>query len=128
MSALASALTVDTIDYNNGVVLVPGSYQLAKPGAAVDLRAQVTDAASGTYTYSWNTSGLSDATSITGTATANLKFSWNTTFSTTRTDSVTLTVTDPNNVQVTKTYTFQAFAGTGSSTSGTTWGTTLDPG
>ena len=60
----------------------PGAYQLATPGGSVDLRAQVIDSTSGTYTYSWNTTGLADANTIAGTSTYDLTFKWNTTIST----------------------------------------------
>ena len=123
------AFELKTLDYNDGSVIVPGFDQLATPGGSVDLRAQVRDSASGTYTYSWNTTGLSDATSISGASTYNLTFSWNTTTSTARADTTTLTVTDPSLNQVSQTYTFWVPAGTGTATGGTTWNnSTLDPG
>ena len=109
--------------------MVPGHDQLATPGGSVDLRAQVRDSATGTYTYSWNTTGLTDATSISGSSTYDLTFQWDTTISTATTESVTLTVTDPNLNEVSQTYTFWMPAGTGSATGGTTWNNaTLDPG
>jgi RHS repeat-associated protein len=117
----SSTLTVYTLDYNDGAVFVPGFNQLATPGGAVDLRAQVRDTATGTYTYSWNTTGLTDATGISGSSTFNLTFHWNTTISTAKNESVTLTVTDPNLNVVNQTYTFHAPAGTGTTTGGTTW-------
>ena len=49
------AFELETLDYNDGSVMVPGFDQLATPGGSVDLRAQVRDSATGTYTYSWNT-------------------------------------------------------------------------
>ncbi len=53
-----------TLDYIQGTVLFPGGYQLATLNSNVDLRAQT----SGTtgVTYSWNTSNLTGATSISG--------------------------------------------------------------
>jgi RHS repeat-associated protein len=118
-----------TLDYNDGSVMVPGFDQLATPGGSVDLRAQVRDSATGTYTFSWNTSGLTDATSISGTGTYDLTFQWDTSVATANAESVTLSVTDPNNSVVSQTYDFWVPAGTGSATGGTTWNnTTLDPG
>ena len=114
-------LTVYTLDYNDGNVFVPGFNELATPGGSVDLRAQVRDTATGTYTYSWNTTGLTDATGIAGANTFDLTFQWNTTIATAKNESVTLTVTDPNQNVVSQTYTFQVPAGTGSATGGTTW-------
>ena len=115
------AFTVYTLDYNDGNVFVPGFNELATPGGSVDLRAQVEDSATGTYTYSWNTAGLTDATNIAGAGTYDLTFQWNTTIATAKDESVTLTVTDPNLNQVSQTYTFQVPAGTGTATGGTTW-------
>jgi len=129
-TALATpAFTLIALDYNDGATMVQGFQQLATPGGAVDLRAQVIDSATGTYTYSWNTSGLNDASGISGTATYDLTFHWGTMVSTATSSSATLTVTDPNNNVVTQTYTFWVPAGTGSTTGGATWNnTTLDPG
>jgi YD repeat-containing protein len=125
----SSALTLITLDYNDGSVLVPGFDQLATPGGSADLRAQVLDSAAGTYTYSWTTSGLTDAASYSGQATYKLTIHWKTSITTAEADSTTLTVTDPNSNQVSQTYTFWVPAGSGSSTGGTTWNnTTLDPG
>ena len=127
--SVSPAFELETLDYNDGSVLVPGFEQLATPGGSVDLRAQVRDSATGTYTYSWNTTGLTSATSISGSSTYDLTFDWNTTIATAGAESVTLTVTDPNLAQVSQTYTFWVPAGTGTATGGTTWNnTTLDPG
>jgi hypothetical protein len=123
------AFELKTLDYNDGSVMVPGFEQLATPGGSVDLRAQVRDSATGTYTYTWNTSGLTDATSISGASTYDLTFQWDTSVSTANAESTTLTVTDPNSNQVSQTYTFWVPAGTGTATGGTTWNnTTLNPG
>jgi hypothetical protein len=115
------AFELVTLDYNDGSVMVPGFDQLATPGGSVDLRAQVRDSATGTYTFSWNTSGLTDANTISGTATYDLTFDWNTSVSTAKAESVTLTVTDPGNNQVSQTYTFWVPAASGTATGGTTW-------
>ena len=64
------AFELVTLDFNDGSVMVPGHDQLATPGGSVNLMAQVRDTATGTYTYSWNTTGFSDATSISGSSTA----------------------------------------------------------
>ena len=122
------AFTFLTLDYNHGTVMVPGFDQLATPGGAVDLRAQVVDSASGTYTYSWNTTGLTDATGISGSSSYDLTFHWATSISTSQAESATLTVTDPSSNQVSQTYTFWVPAGSGSTTGGTTWPSSLDPG
>ena len=129
MPDTSPAFELKTLDYNDGSVMVPGFDQLATPGGSVDLRAQVRDSATGTYTYSWSTTGLTDATSISGASTYDLTFSWNTTVSTAKAESTTLTVTDPSLNQVSQTYTFWVPAGTGTATGGTTWNnSTLDPG
>ncbi len=117
-----------TLDENAGSVIFPGFNQLATPGGNVDLRAQV----SGTTvsTYSWTTSGLTDAvsSSITGASTYDLKFQWNTSFATSRTDTATLTVTNSSGQQESRTYTFQVFPGSGTAGTGTaTWPQTLSP-
>jgi hypothetical protein len=123
------AFELVTLDFNDGSVMVPGHNQLATPVGSVNLMAQVRDTATGTYTYSWNTTGLSDATSISGSSTSDLTFQWDTTIATAATESVTLTVTDPSSNVVTQTYDFSIPAGTGSATGGTTWNnSTLDPG
>ncbi len=83
------AFELITLDYNDGSVMVPGYEQLATPGGSVDLRAQVRDSATGTYTYTWNTTGLSDATSISGASSDDLTFQWDTTIATATTESVT---------------------------------------
>lgn len=122
------AFTLVTLDYNQGTPIVPGSDQIATPGAAVDLRAQVIDPVSGAYSYSWNTSGLTDATGISGSSSYDLTFQWATSIPTAGVQSATLTVTDPNGQQVSQTYTFWAEAGTSSTTGNATWPASLDPG
>jgi RHS repeat-associated protein len=126
--SVTPAFTLITLDYNAGSVFVPGAEQLATPGGAVDLRAQVIDSASGTYTYSWTTSGLTDATGISGTSSYDLTFHWNTSIATAKAESTTLTVTDPSSNVVSQTYTFWVPAASGSTTGGTTWPSSLDPG
>ncbi len=81
------AFELATLDYNDGSLMVPGFDQLATPGGSVDLRAQVRDSATGTYTFSWDTSGLTDATSISGASTYDLTFQWNTSISTAEAES-----------------------------------------
>jgi hypothetical protein len=124
-----SPFELETLDYTDGSVMVPGFEQLATPGGSVDLRAQVRDSATGTYTYSWSTTGLTSANSISGASTYDLTFDWNTSIATASAESATLTVTDPSLNQVIQTYTFWVPAGTGTATGGTTWNnSTLDPG
>ena len=60
------------LDNNNGVILYPGVEQLATFGAKVDLIAQVSGAT--VSSYAWNTTGLTDATLISGTTTYDLTF------------------------------------------------------
>ena len=119
--ATSGPLTVSTLDYNDGAVFVPGFDQLATPGGSVDLRAQVRDSSTGTYTYTWNYTGLTDGTGFSGGGTYDLTFHWATTITTARNESVTLSVTDPGHNVVTQVYTFEVPAGTGSTTGGTTW-------
>ena len=116
-----------TLDYNDGTVLFPGFVQLATPGGDVDLRAQVSGAA--VSTYSWDTSGLGDATSISGTATYDLLFQWLNNNSTPAVNTATLTVTDSHGDAESQTYSFYfpgtaGFIGTGT----TTWPASLAPG
>jgi hypothetical protein len=117
-----------TLDYNDGTVLFPGVYQEATLNAPVDLRAQVRDTT--VSSYSWDTTHLGGATSITGTSTYNLKFKWTTGIPEPQTSSVTLTVTNNSSQQEIQTYTFAlpvgSVSGSGGS-SGTTWPESLAP-
>jgi hypothetical protein len=79
-------------DANNGLVVSPGVTQFDFSTYSVDLHADATDLG---VTYSWDTSQAPDATSITGASTYRLQFTW-ASFTGTHTDSVTITVTDPN--------------------------------
>jgi RHS repeat-associated protein len=101
---------VYTLDQNDGVVLFPGYEQLATLNAPVDLRAQVSGTA--VSSYSWNTTGLTDATGITGSSTYRLQFSWKSTVATAKADTATLTVTGTGGAQEVQTYTFWVPAGT----------------
>ena len=67
-----------TLDYIQGNVLFPGGEQLATLDGNVDLRAQVKNTTG--VTFSWNTSGLTNATSIatSGTNDYDLTFTWDT--------------------------------------------------
>ena len=115
-----------TLDVNAGSIILPGANRLATLGGNVDLRAQVKNTT--VSTYSWNTSGLTDATGISGTSTYDLTFQWDTSVSTPTTNSVTLTVTNSSSQQQVQTYTFQVPAGTGTAGTGTaTWPTSLSP-
>ena len=99
-----------TLDYNQGTVLFPGGYQLATLGGQMDLRAQ-TSGATG-VTYSWDTSDLTGATSISGTSTYDLTFTWPTfMYSSGVVDSVTLTATDGGEQQESQTYYFRGPGG-----------------
>ena len=60
--------------YNAGSVLLPNSIRSATLGGNMDLRAQVHGAA--VASYSWNTSGLTDATNIAGASSYDLTFQW----------------------------------------------------
>ena len=107
----------------------PGVTQLAAPYGYVDLEAQV----SGTTvsTYNWNTSGISsDASSIAGASTYNLTFQWNRSFTTSHTDSITLSVTDVNSHTETFTYDFylpESYAAGSGSGGNATWPASLAP-
>jgi RHS repeat-associated protein len=98
-----------TLDYNDGMVIFPGFDQLATRGASVDLRAQVRNTA--VQSYSWNTTNLTDATSITGTNTYRLQFNWKSSVATSKIDSVTLTVTNTSSQTEVQTYSFWVPAG-----------------
>ncbi len=115
-----------TLDYNQGTVLFPGGYQLATQGGSMDLRAQTTGTTG--VTYSWNTSGLTNATSISGTSTFDLTFTWSTTIlMSPQVDSVTLTATNASSQQESQTYYFLVPTSTSGSGSAPTWPTTLSP-
>jgi RHS repeat-associated protein len=93
------------LDYDNAIVLFPGQYQEATLGGSVDLRAQVRDTTG--VTFSWDTSHLSYANSITGTSTYNLKFNWNSNnFGSSGVVYTTLTVTNGASQQESQTYYF----------------------
>jgi RHS repeat-associated protein len=119
------------LDNNNGVVLYPGVDQLATLNASVDLLAQV----SGTTisSYNWNTSGLgADIKNLSVTNTYQLTWQWQNSFSTTHTDTVTLSVTDVNSHTESYTYDFYLPAGSTSGNqsgggSNVTWPTSLAP-
>ncbi len=117
------------LDNNNGVVLYPGVNQLANLGGKVDLEAQV----SGTTvsSYNWNTTGLTDATTLSATNTYQLTFTWtNSNPGAAHSDSVTLSVEDSNSHFEPYTYDFLIPHGTGSVGSGgtnATWPTSLAP-
>lgn len=125
-AAVTAPFTVDTIDYNRGVVLLDGSTSLGTNNGNEDLRAQVRDTT--VSTYSWDTTHLTHAMSITGTSTYRLQFQWHNSLlpSQTVTDSVTLTITNNSSQQVTQTYTFVVPPASGSA-SAPTWPETLSP-
>jgi RHS repeat-associated protein len=84
----ATAYLLDEID---GVVLAPGQYQAATAGGAMDLRAEYSYGAVSSYT--WDTSGLTDATGFSGLNSSRLTFHWsNTTFAAPAFNHVRLTV------------------------------------
>jgi RHS repeat-associated protein len=115
-----------TLDENAGEVILPGADQLATLGGNMDLRAQVANTT--VSSYSWNTSGLTDATSISGSSTYDLTFQWDSSVTTATTNSVTLTVTNSSSQTQVQTYTFQVPAGTGTAGTGTTtWPQSLSP-
>ncbi|GIW88249.1 MAG: hypothetical protein KatS3mg108_2573 [Isosphaeraceae bacterium] len=120
--------TLYTLDYNDGVVLFPGFAALATPNASEDLRAQVKDDAPATYTYSWATTGLSDATNISASG-HRLTFKWASSPPTARTNTVTLTVTQAGTgLQEIQTYTFWVPAYTSfNSTVVPTWPNAVGP-
>ena len=78
--------------------------------------------------YRWNTSGLTDATAITGASTADLKFQWNASNATAAGNSATLTVTNTSGKTQVQTYTFQVPAGSGTAGTGTlAWPQVVSP-
>lgn len=114
------------LDQNAGQVILPGADKLATLGGNMDLRAQV----SGTTvsSYSWDTSGLTNATSIAGASTYDLTFQWSSSVATATTNSTTLTVTNTSGQTQVETFTFLVPAGTGTAGTGTaTWPTSLSP-
>jgi YD repeat-containing protein len=96
-----------TLDYTDGVVLFPGYAGMVTPSASEDLRAQVRDDVAATYTYSWDTSGLTQAYNISATNTYRLQFQWTPSATGPATNTVTLTVTQSGTgLQEVQTYTF----------------------
>jgi len=118
---------VYVVDYNDGQVLMPGADQLASPSGFVDLRAQVRDTT--VSSYSWDTTGLTDAVGISGSSSYDLTFNWAQDVYYPAVDSVTLSVTDANSHTETFTYSFQVPVGSGPTISGggTTWPGSLPP-
>jgi RHS repeat-associated protein len=117
-----------TLDYFQGNVLFPGGYQLATLDGNVELLAQAQNTTG--VTFSWNTSGLTNATSITQSGNGNfeLKFTWDASNATAATDSVTLTATNSSNQQESQTYYFAVPSGSTSTNTGSAnWPTTLSP-
>ena len=115
-----------TLDYIQGAVLFSGGYEIGIPNGNVDLRAQVKNGTG--VTFSWNTSGLTNAYNISGTSTYDLTFTWSASLSSQATDSVTLTATDTNGHQEVQTYYFLIDTGTNSSPIGSAnWPTTIPP-
>ena len=119
------------LDYNNGSVLFPGFYQYATIGNPsqgwVDLRAQVRDTA--ITSYSWDTSGLTQAINISGASTYRLQFKWGTT-TVAQTNSVTLTATNSAGQHEVQTFTFWVPVGMSTDSGGApavTWPNTLSP-
>ncbi|MDR3635134.1 MAG: malectin domain-containing carbohydrate-binding protein [Isosphaeraceae bacterium] len=126
-SATASAqpyFPLYTLDVINGVTLNPNATQLATLGGNGDLLAQV--GGDSISSFSWNTSNLTHATSITGTSTSELKFQWDSTNSAPAYDSATLTVTDTSAHQESVTYYFFVPAGTGSGGGSTGYSVSTD--
>ena len=115
-----------TLNIYAGQVIYPGATQLATLGGKVELRAQLKNGSSASF--SWNTSGLTKATAITGANTADLKFQWTTSNSVATTNSATLSVTS-GGVTTSQTYTFQVPTGSGA-TAGTgtrSWPQVISP-
>ncbi len=77
------------IDANKGAVLTEAVVNNDFSNWPEDLRAQVSGATVGTYT--WDTTGATDATSVTGASTYQLQFTWGSFTSAARTDAITLT-------------------------------------
>ncbi len=119
-----------TLDQYNGVVLYPNQYQQATLGGSVSLVAQVAASSSSTYTYSWNTSGLTTYSGVTGASTANLQFTWalNNTFLQPEVEPVTLTVTNGSSQQESQTLDFVFPMGSATTLpSSASWPVTISP-
>ena len=115
-----------TLDYDAGSVFPPGTERLATLGGNMDLRAQVEDTT--VSSYSWDTSGLTDATAISGAGTYDLTFQWDASVPAAATNSATLTVTNTAGQAEVQTYNFQVPAGSGTAGTGTaSWPQSLGP-
>ncbi len=79
-------------------------------------------------TFSWNTSGLTNAYDISGTSTYDLTFTWAASITSQTVNSVTLTATNGSGQQEIQTYYFLLTVGTNTYASGSAdWPTTLSP-
>ena len=118
--------TLYSLNYVQGNVLVPNGYQQATLGGSMDLRAQVSGGSG--MTFSWNTTNLTHATSISGASTYDLTFSWETSnLVSAAVDSVTLTATNSSMQQESQTYYFAIPKGTLTGGAGASWPNTISP-
>ncbi len=113
-------------DYIQGTVLFPNGYEIGTPNGNVDLRAQVENASG--VTFSWNTSGLTNAYDISGTSSYDLTFTWDASITSQTVNLVTLTATNGGGQQEIQTYYFLLTKGTNTYATGSAdWPTTLSP-
>jgi YD repeat-containing protein len=101
---------LNVLDANKGIVLTAGYAQNDFASWAVDLRAQVSG--STISTYSWDLSGASLATSVSGSSTYRLQFTWGSPSTTSATQTIVLTATDTSSVNHTETLTFTVWKST----------------
>jgi RHS repeat-associated protein len=112
----SDSATVGIVDDYAGVVLSSNVPQNDFSTYSVQLDAELIDPLATTpesATYSWDTSGASDATSVTGSTTYRLNLAWASFTGAARTDTISLDCTLDGTVEVAKTVTFKV-AGTDS--------------
>src|SRR5262249_17889212 len=92
------------LDANKAIVVTPTVTQHDFSTWNVDLRAQVSGAT--VATYNWDLSQALDTTNVTGQGTYRLQFTWASFTGASRTDTITITTTNPDSTQQTQVLTF----------------------
>src|SRR5262249_17985400 len=99
---------LDVLDANTAQTLLPGVTAHRFSTWAMDLRAQVQGGTG--QTCSWNLTQAPDATNVTGANTYRLQFTWASFTGAARTDTITITTTNTDGFQQSRTLTFKVNA------------------
>jgi len=113
---VASAAVLYVLDWNHGLVFLPGMKEYEKGGEWVDLRAQVSGGS--VASYSWDLSGAPLATNVTGTDEYRLRFQWDSGVPQASEQQVVLTVTLSDGTRLSQTLTFVVEPAAGGGPSG----------